>query len=84
MFLKSTKHKTNIENIRTHRDSIYLYEMLNRFIGIMKTFNIRECPKTFKHFKILTNSLITQLLLEMIPTILNHISFQDITFVVFL
>jgi len=70
MSLKSIKHKTNIENTRTHRDLIYLYEMLNRFIGIMKAFDIIECPKIFK-----INSLLTQSLLEMIRTIINHLSF---------
>jgi len=83
MLFKSTKYKKNIENIRTHRDYIYLYEMFNRY-RTMKTCDIIKYLKVFIHPKVLTTILLMQSLLQMIRTTVNDISLQDIIFIIFL
>jgi len=58
--------------------------MLNRHIKIMKTYDIIECLKVFIHFKVVTNSLLMQSLLQMIRINVNDISLENIIFIVFL
>lgn len=50
----------------------------------MKTNDIIEMLKVFTYFKIPTNSILTQSLLQMIRTTINEISLRDIIFIVFL
>jgi len=84
MLFKSTKHVKDVENIRKHKGFIYLCEMLNSHIRIMKTYDIIECLKVFIYFKVPTDSLLVQSLLQMIRTTVNDLSLQDIIFIIFL
>jgi hypothetical protein len=84
MLFKLTKHMKNVEDIKKHKGFIYLCEILNSHIRMMKTYDIIECLKVFIHFKVPIDSLLVQSLLQMIRTTVNDLSLQDIIFTVFL
>lgn len=85
LLFKSSKHTRNINNvIGKHPNFVHLCEVLNRHIRVMKTHDVIECLKILTRFKVPSNSILIQSLLQMIRTTVNDISLQDIIFIVFL
>ncbi|XP_029668271.1 FAST kinase domain-containing protein 2, mitochondrial-like [Formica exsecta] len=81
---KVSRDIKDIQIIGKHIGFIRLCEVLNKDIRLMKTNDIIEMLKVFTYFKIPTNSILTQSLLQMIRTTINEISLRDIIFIVFL
>lgn len=81
---KVSRDIKDIQMIGKHIGFIRLCEVLNKDIRLMKTNDIIEILKVFTYFKIPTNSILTQSLLQMIRTTINEISLRDIIFIVFL
>ncbi|XP_072744729.1 uncharacterized protein [Anoplolepis gracilipes] len=81
---KVSRDMKDIQIIGKHIGFIRLCEVLNKDIRLLKTSDIIEILKIFTYFKIPTNSILTQSLLQMIRTTINEISLQEIIFLVFL
>lgn len=81
---KSCRHTRDMPNIGKHIGFVRLCEVLNRNIRLMKTNDVIESLKVFTYFKIPSNSIIMQSLLQMIRTTINELSLRDIIFIVYL
>lgn len=81
---KSSKYLKNLRNIENHPGFIHLCEVINRDIRLMKIPDVIEILKVFTYFKIPSNTLLTQSLLQVIRTSINEISLRDIIFITFL
>ncbi|KAL6417581.1 hypothetical protein ACFW04_013571 [Cataglyphis niger] len=81
---KVSRNIKDIQIIGKHIGFIRLCEVLNKDIRLMKTNDIIEILKVFTYFKIPTNSILIQSLLQMIRTTINEISLRDIIFIFFL
>lgn len=81
---KSCRHTRDVPNIGKHVGFVRLCEVLNRNIRLMKTNDVIESLKVFTYFKIPSNSIIIQSLLQMIRTTINELSLREIIFIVYL
>ncbi|XP_039315071.1 uncharacterized protein LOC105198482 isoform X1 [Solenopsis invicta] len=78
LFKASKNMQEDLQNIKQHIGFIRLWEVLNRNVRLMKTNEIISSLRMLTYFKIPTNCVLTQSLLQMIRANVNEISLQDI------
>lgn len=84
MLFEVSRDVKNTQIIGKHIGFMRLCEVLNKDIRLMKTNDIIGILKIFTYFKIPTNNILIQSLLQMIRTTINELSLRDITFMIFL
>lgn len=84
LLFKSSKHFKDVKNIENHLGFVRLCEVINRDVRLLKISDIIESLKVFTYFRIPSNTLLTQSLLQMIRASINEISPRDIIFLTFL
>lgn len=82
--LNASKNVENVENIGKHIGFIRLCEVLNRDVRFMKINDIIGSLKALTYFKIPSNILLTQSLLQVVRVTLNQLSLRNIIFITFL
>lgn len=84
LFKASKNMEEDLQSIKQHIGFMRLWEVLNRNIRFMKTNEIINSLRMLMYFKIPTNCVLTQSLLQMIRANVNDTSLEDIISIILL